>query len=229
MRGHRVRRCAAVLAALLPVGAAGCTFFGEQFDPQGDEARAARAAATADVEERLTRVVGDATAYGRLFADACHEGQENWKVREPLAWDCRVGVATVVDGARTRDDVVAALADLHRRVVDAGCTPREGEGLLGQPTQYWQELSSREGYGPQDLPSVVYECGSDAWVEVLSSAPGAEALVRDVADPFGIGFPADRVIAEEGLPASGLTAVTAAEAAQVFVVRVTQRYYSVPS
>jgi hypothetical protein len=217
---------AAGVAAVAALGA-GCSLFGESFEPQGAEAVAAREAAARAVEQRLDAIVGDMTEHGRLREDACHEGQDNWKRTDPYAWECRLGVAAVFEGAATRSDVVSALETLHGRIVAAGCQPRLGRGLLDVARDYWTALSGRPGYGPEDLPFQDYSCPDDSQVEVLSSTPAATTLARDVADPFGTGFAGEIRLSSEPLAADALASATSSSAAQLFVVRVTQAYYTI--
>ncbi|HEU5144790.1 MAG TPA: hypothetical protein VFT81_06400 [Dermatophilaceae bacterium] len=226
---NRVGRALRVAVGVTAVGAlgAGCALFAESFEPQGGKAVAAREAAARAVEQWLDAIVGDTREHGRLRADACHEGQDNWKRTDPNAWECRVGVAAVVDGAAARSEVVPALEALHGRLVAAGCQPRLGRGLLDVARDYWTPLSSRAGYGPEDLPFQYYMCPDDSQVEVLSSAPGAPTLARDVADPFGSGFAGEIRISSEPLAADALASATSSSAAQLFVLRVTRAYYTI--
>jgi hypothetical protein len=226
---NRVAQALRIAAGVAVVGAlgSGCSLFAEPFEPQGGKASAAREAAAQAVEQRLVAIVGDMTQRGRLRADACHEGQDNWKRTDRYAWECRVGAAALVEGAATRADVVQALTTLHGRLAAAGCQPRLGRGLLDVVRDYWTPLSSRVGYGPEDLPVEYYMCPDDSQVEILSSTPGAPTLARDVADPFGSGFAGDVPISSEPLAVDALSSATSSPAAQLFILRVTQAYYTI--
>jgi hypothetical protein len=92
---------------------------------------------------------------------------------------------------------------------------------------YWTALSGRSGYGPQNLPFQDYACSDGSQVEVVSSAPGAPTLARDVEGPFGSGFAGDVRISSEPLGTDSLASATASSAAQLFILRVTQAYYTI--
>lgn len=224
----RILSLVAVLAGLV-VTVSACSMFGERFDPQGQGARTAREAAVRAVDQRLDELVVGAHEHGRLRGDACHEGQDNWKRTDALAWECRVGAAAVVDGASTRDGVAEALTALHDRLRSAGCRPRQGDGLPAVVRDYWLALQHRPGYGPDDLPSAVYTCDDGIQVEVVSSAPDDPDLARDVEGPFGGGFEAEVRIGAEPLSAAALESARSSAATQLLVVRVTKQYYAIRS
>lgn len=225
-RAVRMLSLLGVLAGLM-VGVSACSVFGERFEPQGQRATTAREAAVRAVEERLDELVVGAREHGRLRGDACREGQDNWKRTDALAWECRVGVAAVVDGASTREGVAAALTALHGRLMSSGCQPREGGGLLAVVRDYWLALQHRPGYGPEDLPPEVYTCADGIQVEVVSSAPDGPNLARDLEGPFGGGFDGELRVGAEPLHAEALASARSSAATQLFVVRVTERYYAI--
>ncbi len=222
-------RLALVVAAAAGVVAlvTACSLFREPFEPQGAKATAARAAAAAEIEAQLDLVVDGMREHGRLRSDACHEGQDNWKRTDEFAWECRVGVAAVVDGAETRDEVAATLTDLHDRLLATGCTPSSGGGLLDVVQDYWLAHRDRPGYGPASLPFEVYTCPDGISVEVLSSAPDATDLPRDLERAFGGGFGGEVQVREEPLGAEALASAQASDADQLVIVRVMKRYYAI--
>ncbi len=201
---------------------------GDSFDPQGREATEGRSAAQGAVERVLDQVVSGRAEHGRVRVDGCHEGQDNWKRTDENAWECRVAVAAVVDGAATRNAVGPTLVSLHERLLELNGQPTEPDGLLAVARDYWGKLNQRPGYGPEDLPLQVYTLGG-VRVEVVSSAPDAEDLPETVSNPFGSGFGAEVMISEEGVAAASLSSARSSSAAQLLVIRVSAPYYVVPN
>lgn len=227
---HLLRLFGAVAATAVVAGVlTGCSILGERFDPQGRKAAAARATASQAVERRLDDLLVGLNEHGRLRGDACQQGQDNWKRVDEYAWDCRVGIAAVLDGASTADGVAPALVSLHDRLEGLGCRPRDGAGLLDVERDYWRALRDRPGYGPDDLPMQVYECADGVLVEVRSTSPAASDLDSTLQDPFGIGFAGDTRISAQGLPPEAVQAARSSMALQLFIVRVTRPYYTIPS
>lgn len=215
-------------ATLAAMALAGCGWFGEDFDPHSATAQAARTAAVSDISTRADRLVAGVVEHGRSSLDGCHEGQNNWKVRETYAWDCRVAVAVVIDGAARESGIVASLKSMHERLVAEGCSARSPRGgLVGMPTDYWETYHDRPGYGPDDLPSESYDCPGEVQVEVASTTPTSDRADADLAATIGGGFWPQQVLTKTPLPDDAFTAAGSSRAAQLYVVHVSKPYYRI--
>jgi hypothetical protein len=159
----------AVLAAFSVV-VAGCgSFLGEDNgpppDPFSEDVVAARALATTRADEALADAAAalDGRVVARTTADACYEGQNNYKRREGFDHRCTIRRAIVVglDG-----DFPRRIARFDRRLFAAGwnCGAFECDRTLsGLVDEYW---GFRKGeHGGQDPP--------------ISSLPTTSSYQRD--------------------------------------------------
>src|SRR5215217_8110495 len=100
-RPRRVLRVVLVSLAVLLAGAGavgvvgycsvfGCSWFAEDFEPQGEQATRARAAAVPAVADLAERASADGRVIARATRDGCRSGQNDWKRKDTYSHECEV-------------------------------------------------------------------------------------------------------------------------------------------
>lgn len=203
---------------------AGCTAFGERFEPDGAEATRARAAASAE----LDRVAGELAEGHPVLAaatlDDCLSGQNNWKVKDTYSHECFVRDSRVLDLAATTEEVGPAL-DVFDGVLRArGCAPSLSEGLARVRDEYWTPDNPnvvREGAA--GLPETAYDCPDGLRVEARPSA--ASSTQEDPRLALGPTSAGPEVLGGEPYDAADVAALRASGSALALVVTVSRGYY----
>ena len=237
-RPHRVLRVVLVTVAVAAVGLGavgvlgycsvfGCTLFAQDFEPWGEEAVAARAAAV----PAATEFADGAAAGGRVVADAtrdgCRTGQNNWKIKDTYSHECEVDVSRLVVLTADRASVGEALTSADATIRALGCLPsgpRGGRGLDGVRAEYWREDNPQVArYGAAGLPSAGYDCPGGRTLEAQpTSASRSRVSAHDLTDgtPF-----LDDVLADDWYTAQDLRVLRESRAELALVVTVTDGYY----
>jgi hypothetical protein len=209
-----------VLAATAPLLLSGC---GASFRPDGDAARAARAAGDAAAERLLDEVTDGAPPVGTAVFDLCTEGQHNWKRHDDYDHECDLAHSRVVPGAATTADVDSSLRSLHLRLLGAGCTvPYGGSGLAGVADVYWPSRQKMRNPSPGMMPSERYSCdtgdGPAVELEVEPYAAGRDERYDLRPDVMLTPYIATRTLRSEPFPASTEAAVAGSGLALHYVV-----------
>jgi hypothetical protein len=109
-------RANSALGAPLVLAVAGCLLLsgcGASFDPDGDEAVAARSAGDVMAERLLDQVTAGARPVGSALFDQCTEGRHDWKRNDDYDHECDLAHSRVVAGAQNVDEVESALLEMH--------------------------------------------------------------------------------------------------------------------
>ena len=202
----------------------GCTVFSQDFEPHGEEATAARAAATAEASALADRISAGHEVLADATADGCTTGQNNWKRKDTYSHDCsvlqgRVLVATD-DLAAVADELTATDAGLRA----LGCRPQTPRsGLDRVRDEYWDADDPQVAqHGAAGLPGAVYSCPDGGTVQVQPTSAGVPTA--DAAVDFGSLF-LDEPLQEDWFTSADVTALRGSGAQLALVVRVDQPYY----
>lgn len=233
-RPRRVLRIVLVSLAVLVAGAGavgvigycsvfGCTFFSEDFEPQGERATRARAAAVPAVADLADRASADGRVIARATRDGCTSGENNWKRKDTYSHECAVEASRVVVIATERSAVTDGLTAVDARVRGLGCEPSGWGGLDRVRDEYWDEGNpnvAREGAA--GLPSARYDCGDGRELLVRPTGaqePGPAGSLQATGGFF------DDVLVDDGFDDADLATLRASDAQLAVVVTVSEGYY----
>jgi hypothetical protein len=202
----------------------GCTFFSEDFEPDGEEATAARRAATAEASAFADRislgyeVVADATG------DWCTTGQNNWKRKDSYSHDCSVVQGRLLVATDDLAAVAEELTAMDAGLRDLGCRPQSPRsGLDRVRDEYWDEDNPQVAqHGAAGLPDAVYSCSDGRTVRVQPTSDGEPSADPEAA--FGSRSAGEQVTGG-WYTAADVAALKASGAQLALAVRVDQPYY----
>ncbi|WP_377641298.1 hypothetical protein [Oryzobacter terrae] len=235
VRPHRVLRTVLVVLLVATAGAVavgaiawcsvfGCTLFSEDFEPQGEEATRARAAAVSRVADLADRASADGRVIARATRDGCRTGQNDWKRKDTYSHECEVDASRLVVVATERSAVADGLTAVDIRLRGLGCEPRPRGGLDRVRDEYWDEGNpnvAREGAA--GLPSATYACGEDRSVEVEPlSARGSTSSLRSLTNGT---LWLDDALAVDWYDVDDVRALRESDAELALVVTVGEGYY----
>jgi len=232
---HRVLTAVLLTVALVGAGVVavavlgfcsvfGCTLFSQRFEPQGEEATTARAAATTTVTQLADRLVAGREVLADATADGCTSGQNNWKRKDTYSHECSLTDSRVVLVTTEADEVAAGLTAADLALRDGGCRPSTpNRGLDRVRDEYWTDDNPQVArYGAAGLPGATYTCaaGVDVLVQPTSQAlPEAEPAIA-----LASVFP-DVELSSHWYTTEDLVAVRDSGAALALVVTADQTYY----
>jgi hypothetical protein len=202
----------------------GCTFFSEDFEPDGEDASAARATATAEASALADRISLGYEVLADATADGCTTGQNNWKRKDTYSHDCSVLQGRVLVATDDLAAVADGLTAMDAGLRDLGCRPQTPRsGLDRVRDEYWDEDNPQVAqHGAAGLPSAVYSCPDDRTVQVQPTSAGVPTADASVA--FGPVF-LDEPLREDWFTSADVTALRASGAQLALAVRVEQPYY----
>lgn len=202
----------------------GCSALAEDFEPHGQRAIAARAAATGDVGRLADRLVAGRPVLADASADGCTTGQDNWKRKDTHSHECSVVDSRVVlvttDVEAVADGLTAADAALR----EAGCRPVSARsGLDRVRDEYWagRDPQARRR-GAAGLPDARYTCAGSLTVEARPTSAQGDSTDLGVAlapELF------DDTLASSWYTAEDLRALRASRARLAMVLTVKDGYY----
>lgn len=204
----------------------GCSLFPEEFEPQGEEATQARAAATATTADLLDRATAGRTVLAGARGDGCTTGQHNWKRKDTYSHECRLLASRVVVVTTGTDlaAVAQGLTDVDGEVRALGCTASSARGGLDRVRdEYWTPQNRQVArYGAAGLPLAVYTCGPDTTLEVRPTGAQERSTDPDLAlAPLFV----DETLTSDWYGPQDVRALTASGAGLAVVLTVTHDYY----
>ncbi len=231
LRTHGTRRYAiarALTVGLVAMSAAGCSFGGADFAPQGADAVSARESAFVVLDEALDSATGADQTLGTARFDLCSRGQKNWKVQDEHAWECVAARSAVTVVAIDRTDVARALTDTQVRASALGCSGTYARNEIGSiAEEYWAPQADTPTYSAGQLPSALYRCRDDLTLEVRpTSAEDRPELALRAETGLTRGIEIQTVTAEP-FEERVVDAVSAGTAALLLVLTVSRMYYAV--
>lgn len=235
VRPRRVLATVLVVLALVTAGVVtvgvlgycsvfGCTFFSEDFEPDGEEATAARAAATAEASALVDRISLGYEVLADGTADGCSVGQNNWKRKDVYSHECSVvesrALLVTDDPAAVADGLTAMDAVLR----DLGCAPDgPGGGLDRVRDEYWHDDNPQvRQRGAAGLPGAWYTCPQGLTVLAQPTSDGEPSSDPEAA--FG-SRSSGEPITGSWYTAADVAALKASGAQLALVMRVEQPYY----
>ena len=234
-RRHRVLVVVLAVAGLLSLGVGavgvlaycdfvGCTLGSEEFEPNGDEARTARAAATAEVAALADRVVAGHEVLADGTVDGCIRGFNDWKRKDTYSHECSVADSRLVLVTSEHDAVAGGLTAADAGLRAAGCrpvTPRSG--LERVRDEYWSEANPQvRQRGAAGLPGGSYSCPGGVTVEVQpTSSEESVGTMAPASDPVFL----DDVLHEDWYTPADVTTLRGSGAALALVVTARSTYY----
>ncbi len=202
----------------------GCTWFSEDFEPWGEEATEARAAAVPEA----ARLADGAAAAGRVVADAsrdgCRTGQNDWKRKDTYSHECEVEQSRIVLVTTRVEEVEDGLTRLDAAIRGLGCEASLRGGLDRVRDEYWLAANPQvQQRGADGLPSARYDCGSGSEVEVEPTS--ARASAASLGFVMNSNLWVDELLAEDWYTPQDLRALRETDAVLAVVVTASDGYY----
>jgi hypothetical protein len=202
----------------------GCTFFSEDFEPNGPTATAARADAVGEVRALADELVAGREVLATATADGCIRGFNDWKRKDTYSHECSVVDSRLVLVAAERDAVADGLTAADAALGEAGCSPTyPGSGLDRVRDEYWNDANPQvRRLGAAGLPGATYSCPGGLAVDVApTSAQEREGARPLSSDPVFL----DEVIHEDWFTPADVTALRQSGAELALLVTAKSTYY----
>lgn len=144
-----------------------------------DEAAATNSESVAAAVEVVSGAVDPGTGLASATTSSCTQGQHNWKTDDGYDLACTLSGAALLQAGTSesfRDDMLA----LDGRLLDAGWTAQDAQGMTALLDEYWADRAgildaNRDVTYPAHMPGPGYVRGGE-WLAVSWAQPGAGGL-----------------------------------------------------